>query len=112
MLTVTNTDQVGVAFKLMEKHGISQLPVKNKDGEFVGSVNDHHLLSLLLKNPSLSSQTINDVMQQPFPMVEYSENIEVVSRLINKEHPAVLVKELSGSIHILTKYDLIGALAN
>lgn len=112
MLTVTNTDQVGVAFKLMEKHGISQLPVKNKDGEFVGSVNDHHLLSLLLKNPSLSSQTINDVMQQPFPMVEYSENIEVVSRLINKEHPAVLVKELSGSVHILTKYDLIGALAN
>ena len=51
-------------------------------------------------------------MQQPFPMVEYSENIEVVSRLINKEHPAVLVKELSGSIHILTKYDLIGALTN
>jgi len=77
----------------------------------VGSVNDNQLLSQLLKNPKLSSNKIREVMQKSFPIIDASENIEMVSRLINKENPAVLVRELSGTIHILTKYDLIGALS-
>lgn len=112
MLTVKDTDAVKAAFDLMEKHGISQLPVTNEGGDFVGSVNDNHLLSQLLKNPSLGTKKVSEVMQASFPMVEASENIDTVSKLINKDNPAVLVKELSGTVHILTKYDLIGALAN
>ena len=112
MLNVKDTDEVSIAFQLMEKHGISQLPVKNTNGEFVGSVNDNHLLSQLIKNPQLSTSAIETVMQKPFPMVDASANINIITNLINKENPAVLVKELSGTVHILTKYDLIGALAN
>ena len=95
----------------MEKHGISQLPVTSDNGEFVGSINDNHLLTQLLKNPNLADNTISDVMQASFPMVAASASIDQVSGLINKENPAVLVKDLSGTVHILTKYDLIGALA-
>jgi cystathionine beta-synthase len=112
MLTVSDTDEVSAAFQLMEKHGISQLPVKNSQGDFVGSINDNQLLSQLLKNPKLSSHKIANIMQKAFPVIEASENIEMVSKLINKENPAVLVRELSGTIHILTKYDLIGALSS
>lgn len=112
MLTVKENDDVKVAFDLMEKHSISQVPVTNATGDFVGSVNDHHLLSLLLKNPQLASSKVNEVMQESFPMVASSENIDNISKLINKDNPAVLVKELSGTVHILTKYDLIGALSN
>ena len=111
MLTVSDTDEVKAAFDLMEKHSISQLPVINESGEFVGAVNDHHLLSQLLKNPGLATSKINEVMQASFPMVAASTSIDQVSGLISKENPAVLVKELSGTVHILTKYDLIGALA-
>lgn len=112
MLTVHDTDHVKAAFDLMEKHGISQLPVTNAAGEFVGSINDNNLLSQLLKNPSLADHKISEVMQAPFPMVAASASTEQVSSLINKENPAVLVKELSGTVHILTKYDLIGALSS
>lgn len=111
MLTVHDTDHVKVAFDLMEKHGISQLPVVDAAGEFVGSINDHALLSQLLKNPSLAENKVSEVMQASFPMVAASASTDQVSGLINKENPAVLVKELSGTVHILTKYDLIGALA-
>ena len=112
MLTVFETDHVKVAFDLMEKHGISQLPVVNMQGDFVGSVNDNQLLSQLLKNPELATQKISDVMHASFPMVEASAPIDKVSSLINKDNPAVLVKDLSGTVHILTKYDLIGALSS
>ena len=110
MLTVHDTDHVKAAFDLMEKHGISQLPVMSVDGEYVGSVSDNHLLSQLLKNPSLADSKISEVMQASFPMIAASTTIEHISGLINKDNPAVLVKELSGTVHILTKYDLIGAL--
>lgn len=110
MLTVQNTDHVKVAFDLMEKHQISQLPVINSQGEFVGSVNDNHLLAQLLKNPALASCKITLIMQAAFPIVAASTQINHLSKLINKDNPAVLVKELSGTMHILTKYDLIGAL--
>ena len=112
MLTVVDTDHVKAAFDLMEKHSISQLPVVDAEGEFVGSINDHALLSQLLKNPSLAENKVSEVMQASFPMVAASAPIDQVSSLINKENPAVLVKELSGTVHILTKYDLIGALSS
>ncbi len=111
MLTVLDTDLVKAAFDKMEKHGISQLPVVNEAGEFVGSLNDNHVLSQLLKNPKLAEERVQNVMQTSFPMVAANENIDTISKLINKDNPAVLVKELSGTVHILTKYDLIGALA-
>jgi len=111
MLTVLDMDLVKVAFDKMEKHGISQLPVVNEAGEFVGSLNDNHVLSQLLKNPKLAEERVQNVMQASFPMVAANENIDTISKLINKDNPAVLVKELSGTVHILTKYDLIGALA-
>ena len=112
MLTVTDTNEVKAAFDLMEKHQISQLPVANEAGEFVGSINDNHLLSQLLKNPALAGHKVSEVMQAPFPMISASTEIDHISKLINKDNPAVLVKELSGTVHILTKYDLIGALSS
>ncbi len=111
LLTVNNTDLVKVAFETMEKHGISQIPVQNSDKEFVGSLSDNHVLSQLLKNPSLASQTVGEIMQDSFPIINSNEDLATISKLINKDNPAVLVKELSGTFHILTKYDLIGALA-
>ncbi|PCJ63715.1 MAG: cystathionine beta-synthase [Bacteroidetes bacterium] len=111
-LTVLETDHVKVAFDLMEKHDISQLPVINKEGDFIGSINDNNLLSQLLKNPSLGEQKVIEVMQESFPMIDASTTIDRVSTLINKDNPAVLVKELSGTVHILTKCDLIVALSS
>ncbi len=112
MLTVKDTDQVKAAFDVMEKHDISQLPVVDASGEYVGSISDHTLLSQLLKNPKLADHKVSEVMQSGFPMVDSSASLDQVSGLISKENPAVLVKELSGAVHILTKYDLIGALCN
>ncbi len=111
LLTVKEDEMLSEAFAKMERFNISQLPVVNGDGHFVGSLNDAHLLGLLLKDPSINQQKVGSLMEAPFPMVKSNASVEEVSSMINKECPAVLVKDLSGSVHILTKYDLIGALA-
>lgn len=112
-LVVANAhDKLSSALDKMDKYGISQLPVIDIENNFVGSLNDHQLLNQLLKNPSLKDSLISDLMQQPFPMVQPNDTIDAISAKINKDCPAVLVTDLAGSTHIVTKYDLIGALAH
>ncbi|MBI1305608.1 MAG: pyridoxal-phosphate dependent enzyme [Bacteroidetes bacterium] len=112
LVTVLEDDAAGKAIDKMEKHGISQLPVVNGNGDFTGSLNDNHLLSMILKNPDLASMKVKDIMQPPFPFVEYHEGIEAVSSKINHNSPAVMVRDLAGIVHILTRNDIIAALAH
>jgi cystathionine beta-synthase len=65
----------------------------------------------LIKNRDLTHEPVNAVMHKPFPIVNPSDSIEKVSGLINKDNNAVLMMDLGGNWHIITKYDVIGALS-
>jgi len=68
------------------------------------------LYAALLKNRELLQSPVKNIMQKPFPIVPGAESIDKISSLINKENNAVLVMDLGGNWHIITKYDLIGAM--
>jgi cystathionine beta-synthase len=99
------------ALAIMGKYNISQIPVVNAEGIFTGSLNDNVILNKLLQNPDLKDATVKECMQAPFPMVSSDDTIEKITKLINKENNAVLVQDLSGSTHIITKYDIIESLS-
>ena len=50
-------------------------------------------------------------MQAPFPVVKEDTSIEAISKLINKDTTAVLVELNDGNHHIITRHDLIAAMA-
>lgn len=106
------SDTVAEVYAKLEKYGISQLPVLDEQQQTVGSINDSHLYALWVKNPNIQQQEVKEIMQKPFPMVDEQATLEDISKLINKENNAVMVKSISGSIHIITKYDLISALSD
>jgi cystathionine beta-synthase len=54
---------------------------------------------------------VKEVMSAPFPFVMPNANLEEVSRMITKENAAVLVKDLMGDVHIITRQDIIEAIA-
>ena len=93
----------------MRKYDISQLPVVNTENEFVGSLNDSDLFEALIDKPETMAATIKEVMQKPFPSVRPDTSIEQVSKLINKQNQAVMMVDMGGNIHIITKYDVIDA---
>jgi cystathionine beta-synthase len=57
----------------------------------------------------LKEKNVGTIMSPSFPFVTPEASIDEVSALINKDQPAVLLRDLSGGVHILTKYDLIKA---
>lgn len=111
LLTVKATQSVREAYDIMKKYDVSQIPVVDDQGTFVGSLSDTELFETLIEHPELKSAEINKVMQAPFPMVKADTSIEQVSKLINKNNQAVLMTDLGGNIHIITKYDVIDSVA-
>ncbi len=110
LLTVDSQATVAEALSLMNKYSISQLPVTSGK-EFVGSLNDNFLFSKLIESNDLKNKKIESVMQPAFPFVPELTPIEDVSKLITRDNNAVLVKDLAGNVHIITKHDVIQAVA-
>lgn len=110
LLTVDADATIADALDLLGKYFISQLPVTHK-GEFVGSLNDSYLFSKLVENNELKKQSVRSIMQPAFPVVGEKTSIEEVSKLITKDNNAVLLRDLGGNVHIITKHDIIEAVA-
>ncbi len=106
LLTINAESHITDALAIMNKFGVSQIPVK-KGEEFVGSLNDSYLFSKLIEDNSIKNKKVQEVMQAPFPFVDNQTLIEDISKLITKENNAVLMTDLGGTTHIITKHDLI-----
>ncbi len=111
LVTAKTTDKVGDAVQLMKKFYISQLPVTNEAGEYVGSLNDTTLFSMLIENHELKQKQVAEVMSPCFPFVHPQSSMEDVSKMITKDNAAVLVRDFMGQVHIITKQDLIEAIS-
>jgi cystathionine beta-synthase len=110
LISVTPQHTVADAVALMKKYDIEQIPVM-QDGASIGAISEAGLFQKVFSNPDIRTAQVADVMEKPYPMVEYSTPVERLSHLINRENGAVLGKDESGNIHIVTKYDIIQALA-
>lgn len=111
LITVNPETPICDAVALMTKFNISQIPVM-KGHELVGSLNDNYVFSQLILNDKLKQENVEKLMQKAFPIVDSNASLEDVSKQITRENSAVLVKDLGGSVHIITKHDIIDAISN
>lgn len=110
-ITVDKEQPVKVVLDLMKQHDISQLPVTNGEEELVGSVTESTILSFILENPLNNIQApIHKIMDKPFPVLDTSVAVKELNKYITKERPAVIAKDKSGALQVVTNYDIIQAL--
>lgn len=108
LLTAAPQDPVMKALKVMDENDVSQLPVF-EEGEPAGAVYEDDLVRLLISGRSLADLVVREVMGPPFPVVDGTERVDRIAERIG-ETPAVFVRTPDG-IEILTKYDIVHALA-
>lgn len=109
LIVVRTEELVSHAIERMRKYKISQIPVVDITG-FVGSVDETDLFRSYVADKNVAEKPIKEVMGKPFPIVKMGTPIEEVSKLFTKENDAVLVELENGNHHIITKYDIIGAI--
>ncbi len=109
LVTVKTEELVSHAIERMKKYDISQIPVEDVDG-FVGSVDEMDLIKACIEDKQMATKPIKEIMQKSFPIVNLEASIEDISKQITKDNQAVLVDMGKGKYHIITKYDIIGAI--
>lgn len=108
--SVNGEQSVKEVLTLMKHNDISQLPVM-KDGDIVGSISESTLLEFVLNNPLQNSdKDVAEIMEEAFPTVDMEMNAKEINRYMSKKTPAVIAKDQTGTLHILTQYDILQAL--
>ena len=94
------------ALGLMKLHDVSQLPVMEGD-RCVGGVTEYDLVTRSLESSRFLDATVGEVMDEPFPLVDASQPVDSVSKMLSKQTPAVLVRDGAKPAGIVTRSDVL-----
>ncbi|ARA92467.1 cystathionine beta-synthase [Rhodothermaceae bacterium RA] len=113
VLAAAPTDTLAQVIERMAEHGISQMPVLEEAGGVIGSLTEAHILNRLIQDPQAREAHVIDVMGPPFPVVPRTLPLDELSARLEEGNGAVLVPvdDEPGAYEIITKSDLISALA-
>jgi len=92
LLAIEGSEPVSAAVKLMSEHDFSQISITH-DKRLVGSLNETHLYEELVRDPSVKSRPVESIMQPAFPFVDISTPVDLISGMITRENPALLVRD-------------------
>jgi cystathionine beta-synthase len=110
LVTLMPQQRVSEAIRLLNQSGISQVPVTDEHGHFVGSLNDSTILSLLIEQPEIKDVPVGEVMEKPFKFVALDSTVDTLASLIDRENKALLVRDDAQQVHIITQADLLTAM--
>ena len=110
LLTVTPATPVRMAISTLSSHHVSQLPVV-VNGECIGSVAERKLMSAVLADPEVLEHEVESVMEAPYPVLDEHADAEAATRLLSGRAQAVLIRVDGVLDGILTRHDLVRALA-
>lgn len=119
LVLIDSHEKVGQAIELMQRYGISQIPVvRNEPAEsladVVGSIRERGLLERVFLNQGALGDDVAAAMDPPLPAVEIGESVDTVFADLSGDSgsPAVVVARSGRPAGVLTRADLLEYLAN
>jgi cystathionine beta-synthase len=106
LISIDAARQAVDAVGLLERHGISQLPVIESD-KVVGNISEVTLAKLLHDGVDLRSRTVREVMGKPLPQVDAAIDLSEPYRLLLAGHGGVIITEGGKPIGFLARIDLV-----
>ena len=117
LITVESHQKIGEVIDLMQRYGISQIPVVRHDGveslaDVVGSIRERGLFERVFRNQDALSEDVAAAMEPPLPAVEIGESVDTVFADLSAGNPAVIVARGGRPVGVLTRADLLDYLAH
>ncbi|HZT69710.1 MAG TPA: pyridoxal-phosphate dependent enzyme [Terriglobia bacterium] len=110
LVKLAPSDSLDEALDRMQAHDFSQLPVFEDDTP-VGALYEDDVLDLTLQGKDFKKLLVREVMREAFPVLPPSAVIDQVTACITRDCPAVFIDLGEHRYEILTKYDLLHAIA-
>ncbi|MGH3032690.1 MAG: cystathionine beta-synthase [Gaiellaceae bacterium] len=117
LITVASHQKIGEAIDLMQRYGISQIPVVRHDGakslaDVIGSIRERGLFERVFRNQDALAEDVAAAMEPPLPAVEIGESVDTVFADLSAGNPAVIVARGGRPVGVLTRADLLEYLAH
>jgi cystathionine beta-synthase len=110
LYTIECSRPIEEAVRIMSDRDFSQISIANH-GRIVGSLNEAHLYDEFVRDPELKKKPVEAIMQPAFPFADVSTPVELLSKMISYENPAVLVRDFkTDKTFIITRSDIIRVL--
>lgn len=109
--------KVAEAIELMQRYGISQLPVVRHSpasslADVIGSLNERSLLDRVFRNPDALREDVAAAMDPPLPAVDVGDPVEEVFADLTRGGAAIVVAREGKPEAVLTRSDLLEYLAH
>jgi cystathionine beta-synthase len=114
LVTVQPHYKVREAVSLLHEYRVSQLPVVSADDttNVVGAIGERGLLRHAASDPGLLDAEIAEVMEPPFPSVDAEAPVRDAVDVLSGDQQALLVVENGRAEGLVTRTDLLEALAS
>ncbi len=117
LVVVGAHSKVGAAIDVMQRYGISQLPVVRTEtaesfADVIGSLQERALLDRVFKNPDALNDDVAIAMQPPLSAVDVTASLDDVFTDLSGPNAAVVVGVGGRPAAILTRSDLLEFLAH
>jgi cystathionine beta-synthase len=114
LVTVQPHYKVREAVSLLHEYRVSQLPVVAADDttNVVGAIGERGLLRHAASDPGLLDAEISEVMEPPFPSVDAEDPVRDAVEVLSGDQQALLVVENGRAEGLVTRTDLLEALAS
>jgi cystathionine beta-synthase len=106
VLTILDTSTIGEAIDIMDKKGISQLPVLNGSNEIVGLIQEKNLVKPVLMGEFQKDDNISLAFSSKYQVVDRNELLETVGEALLKKEVA-LITDNGKLSDILTEIDVL-----
>ena len=114
LVTVQTHFRVRDAVALLHEHRVSQLPVvsANDPATIVGAIGERGLLRHAAQDPALLDAQIVEVMEPPFAAVSDQDPVREAVELLVGDQQALVVTQDGRAAGLVTRTDLLEALAS
>jgi cystathionine beta-synthase len=117
LVFIESHEKVGQAVQLMQRYGISQIPVVRHEpaeslADVIGSVRERGLLERLFANQDALNDDVAAAMEPPLPAIEVDETLDTVFANFSGGTAAVVVAQTGRPVGVLTRADLLEYLAH
>jgi cystathionine beta-synthase len=114
LVTVESSRSVGEAIDLMQRYGISQLPVvEDSNGRgVIGTLQERTLLDRVYRDPTVVTTAVSTAMDAPLKEVPVDSSLDDAFEPLLRGEQAVLIVEDGEPVALITRADLLEFVAH
>ncbi|HKC18668.1 MAG TPA: cystathionine beta-synthase [Candidatus Dormibacteraeota bacterium] len=114
LVTVDAAKSVGEAIDLMQRYGISQIPVvEESNGRgVVGTLQERTLLDRVYRDPAVVTTAVSAAMDPPLSQVAVDSSLDDAFEPLLRGEQAVLVVQNENPVAVITRADLLEFVAH